>query len=115
VAIRPYVWWYWVHQELLDQAGVKRPTNADELKQQLTQFTRSNSGVWGVGVEAGPQDTFGLYMGLFSSIFGAPNNWAVDPATGEFTATFETDQYKHPTQYVKDLYTAGVYHPDSSS
>ncbi|MBV9579936.1 MAG: hypothetical protein JO057_15205 [Chloroflexi bacterium] len=115
VPLRPYFWWYWVHQELLDQAGVKQPTNADEMKQQLTQFTQPNSGLWGIGVEAGPIYAYGLWMGLFTSIFGAPNNWAMDPASGKFTATFETDQYKQATQYVKDLYTAGVFHPDSSN
>ncbi len=80
VPLRPYFWWYWVHQELLDQANLKQPTNADEMKQHLTQFTQPNSGLWGIGVEAGPIYAYGLWMGLFTSIFGAPNNWAVDPA-----------------------------------
>jgi putative aldouronate transport system substrate-binding protein len=115
VPLRPYFWWYWVHQELLDQANLKQPTNADEMKQHLIQLTQPNSGQWGIGVEAGPIYAYGLWMGLFSSIFGAPNNWAVDPGTGKFTATFETDQYKQATQYVKDLYTAGVFDPDSSN
>ena len=114
VPLRPYFWWYWVHQELLDQASLKQPTNADELKQQLTQFTQAQQGVWGQGVEAGPIYAYGLWMGLFTSIFGAPNNWAVDK-NGKFTATFETDQYKAATSYVKDLYTAGIFHPDSSN
>jgi putative aldouronate transport system substrate-binding protein len=114
VPLRPYFWWYWVHQELLDQAGLKQPTNADELKQQLIQFAQPQQGVWGQGVEAGPIYAFGLWMGLFTSIFGAPNNWAVDK-NGKFTATFETDQYKAATAYVKDLYSAGIFHPDSSS
>lgn len=115
VPLRPYFWWYWVHQELLDQAGLKAPTNADELKQQLTQLTQPNQGLWGQGVEAGPIYAYGLWMGLFTSIFGAPNNWAVDASNGKFTATFETDQYKAATSYVKDLFAAGIFHPDSSS
>jgi putative aldouronate transport system substrate-binding protein len=114
VPLRPYFWWYWVHQELLDQAGLTQPTNADELRQQLQQFTQPQQGLWGQGVEAGPIYAYGLWMGLFTSIFGAPNNWAVD-ANGKFTATFETDQYRAATSYVKDLYAAGVFHPDSSS
>src|SRR5258708_1126119 len=69
---------------------------------------------WGQGVEAGPIYAAGLGMGLFTSIFGAPNNWAVDK-NGKFTATFETDQYKAATAYVKDLYTAGIFHLDSSN
>jgi putative aldouronate transport system substrate-binding protein len=113
VPLRPYFWWFWVHQELLDQAGLKQPTTADELKQQLVQFTQPQQGVWGQGVEAGPIYAYGLWMGLFTSIFGAPNNWAVDSG-GKFTATFETDQYKAATSYVKDLYAAGIFHPDSS-
>lgn len=115
VPLRPYFWWFWVHQELLDQDGLKQPTTADELKQQLVHFTQPNQGMWGQGVEAGPIYAYGLWMGLFTSIFGAPNNWAVDPASGKFTATFETDQYKQATSYVKDLYTAGIFHPDSSN
>jgi putative aldouronate transport system substrate-binding protein len=113
VPLRPYFWWFWVHQELLDQAGLKQPTTADELKQQLVQFTQPQQGVWGQGVEAGPIYAYGLWMGLFTSIFGAPNNWAVD-SSGKFSATFETDQYKAATSYVKDLYAAGIFHPDSS-
>jgi putative aldouronate transport system substrate-binding protein len=113
VPLRPYFWWFWVHQELLDQAGLKQPTNADELKKQLVQFTQPQQGVWGQGVEAGPIYAYGLWMGLFTSIFGAPNNWAVD-SSGKFTATFETDQYKAAASYVKDLYSAGIFHPDSS-
>jgi putative aldouronate transport system substrate-binding protein len=113
VPLRPYFWWYWVHQELLDQDGLKQPTNADELRSGLQHFTQPQQGLWGQGVEAGPIYAYGLWMGLFTSIFGAPNNWAVD-ANGKFTATFETDQYKAATSYVKDLYAAGVFHPDSS-
>jgi putative aldouronate transport system substrate-binding protein len=113
VPLRPYFWWFWVHQELLDQASLKQPTNADELKKQLVQFTQPQQGLWGQGVEAGPIYAYGLWMGLFTAIFGAPNNWAVDSG-GKFTATFETDQYKAATSYVKDLYAAGIFHPDSS-
>lgn len=36
-------------------------------------------------------------------------------SSGTFTATFETDQYKAATGYVRDLYTAGIFHPDSSN
>jgi putative aldouronate transport system substrate-binding protein len=113
VPLRPYFWWFWVHQELLDQSGLKQPTTADELKNQLVQFTQPQQGLWGQGVEAGPIYAYGLWMGLFTSIFGAPNNWAAD-SSGKFTATFETDQYKAATSYVKDLYSQGIFHPDSS-
>ena len=113
VPLRPYFWWYWVHQELLDQGNVKQPTTAAELKQQLQQLTLPQQGQWGQGVEAGPIYAYGLWMGLFTSIFGAPNNWAVD-SNGKFIATFETEQYKAATGYVRDLYAAGIFHPDSS-
>ena len=112
--LRPYFWWFWVHQELLEQDGLKQPTTADELKQQLMHFTQPNQGLWGQAVEGGPQYAYGLWMGLYSSIYGAPNNWAVDN-NGKFTATFETDQYKAATAYVRDLYAAGTFHPDSSN
>jgi putative aldouronate transport system substrate-binding protein len=113
VPLRPYFWWYWVHQELLDEAGMKQPTSAAELKQQLQAMTKPQQNQWGQGVEAGPIYAYGLWMGLFTSIFGAPNNWAVDN-NGKFTATFETEQYKAATGYVRDLYAAGIFHPDST-
>ncbi len=114
VPLRPYFWWYWVHQELLDQASVKQPTNAAELKDQLVLFTQPNQGIWGQGVEAGPIYAYGLWMGLFTSIFGAPNNWAVD-SNGKFSATFEAEQYKAAVSYVRELYAAGIFHPDSNT
>jgi putative aldouronate transport system substrate-binding protein len=114
VPLRPYFWWYWVHQELLDQANLKQPTNAAELKDQLVQLTQPNQGIWGQGVEAGPIYAYGLWMGLFTSIFGAPNNWAVDK-NGKFSATFESEQYKAAVGYVRDLYAAGIFHPDSGN
>jgi putative aldouronate transport system substrate-binding protein len=45
------------------------------------------------------------------SMFGAPNNWAVD-ASGKFTKDFETEQFKAALGYVRDLYSTGVYYPD---
>lgn len=114
VPLRPYFWWYWVHQELLDRANLKQPTNAAELKSQLVQMTQPQQGQWGQGVEAGPIYAYGLWMGLFTSIFGAPNNWAVDP-NGKFTATFETDAYRNAVSYVRDLFAAGIFHPDSAT
>ena len=113
VPLRPYFWWHWVHQELLDQASLAQPTNAEELKRQLQQMTLPQQGQWGIGVEIGPQYAWGLFMGLWPAIFGAPNNWASD-ANGNFTATFESPQYKAATAYARDLYAAGVFHPDST-
>ena len=109
--LRPYFWWFWVHQELLDQAGLSQPKNAADLKKQLQQFTKPQQNIWGIGAEGGPQYAFDVVNGLFPSIFKAPNNWAVD-ATGKFTAAQETEQFKASVAYALELNKAGVFDPD---
>jgi putative aldouronate transport system substrate-binding protein len=50
--------------------------------------------------------------GLYTSIFGAPNNWRVEP-NGAFTRSFESEEYRAAPAYNRDLYAAGIYSPDS--
>ena len=37
VPLRPYFWWYWVHQETLDKAGLSQAKSAADFKQQAQQ------------------------------------------------------------------------------
>ncbi|MDE3078345.1 MAG: hypothetical protein KGJ86_23215, partial [Chloroflexota bacterium] len=105
-----YLWVHWVHQELLDQAGIAQPKNADEYKKALVAMTKPNAGQWGIGVEN--TQGFELINGHFSAIFGAPNQWAKD-GNGKLTHAAETDQYRQALSYARDLYAAGVFHPSS--
>jgi putative aldouronate transport system substrate-binding protein len=100
----------WTHQELLDQAGASMPRDTDDLKRILQLVTNPQAGQWGLGVD--PQQGLGIAFGLEGMWFGAPNNWMVD-ASGKFTKDRESDAYKAAVAYTRDLYAAGVLHPNS--
>lgn len=100
----------YVHQPLLDDIGAAYPTNADEFKRLLQDLTRAQAGVWGMTADSGTG--LNVTNGLYTSMFGAPNNWRVG-ADGKFTRSFETEEYRAATAYNRDLWAAGVYSPDS--
>src|SRR5207249_7779758 len=45
-------------------------------------------------------------------IFGVPNNWGLDKS-GKLSKDFETIEFKAAVGFARDLWSAGVYHPDS--
>jgi putative aldouronate transport system substrate-binding protein len=55
----------------------------------------------------------GMTNGWLTGMFGAPNGWALDEATGKLTYTLETDQYRAAVSYARELWAAGVYHPNA--
>jgi putative aldouronate transport system substrate-binding protein len=100
-----------VHQEMLEEIGGQMPSSADEFKRILVDLTRPNQNVWGMASQASA--AFNV-AGIFSQIFGAPNNWKVD-ANGKLVKNFETDEFKTAVGYVRDLFQAGVFHPNSTT
>jgi putative aldouronate transport system substrate-binding protein len=88
------------------------PTSADDFKRALQQLTRPQENVWGIGsFGAGPGG--GLYgLGCFTQLFGAPNNWKLDSA-GKLIKDRETEEYKAAVGFMRDLFAAGVYFPNS--
>ena len=116
VPLRPYFWWYWVHQELLDQAGLKQPTNADEMKQHLTQFTQPNSGVWGHGRRSRSDLRLRAVDGPVHVDLRRAQQLGRRSSQRQIHRDVRNRPVQSkPPQYVKDLYTAGVFHPDSSN
>jgi putative aldouronate transport system substrate-binding protein len=107
-----FFWVHWMHQELLEQAGSGPPSSAADYKRIMQATQDPSRAVWGVVVESGPQYGGGVMNGLFSGIFGAPNNWAL--ANGKLTRSFETEQFKAATGYARDLWAAGLYEPGST-
>ena len=105
----PFLNTFLVRQDLVDQAGLTQPTSADEFKKFLVALTKSQQNQFGVASAGffglGPQAP--LLM-----IFGAPNNWSLD-SSGKLVKDYETDQYKAAVSFARDLWTAGVWHPDS--
>jgi putative aldouronate transport system substrate-binding protein len=100
------------HPELFEQAGVpftNAPKDADELKRMLVAITRPQEARWGI---AGPA-SFGLNSGSgLMSVFRAPNNWRLE-SSGKLTKDFETDEFKAAVGWARDLWSAGVWHPDT--
>jgi putative aldouronate transport system substrate-binding protein len=86
------------------------PKNADDFKRVLQALTRPQQNVYGIGGGA----TSSLFLPYFSAMFGAPNNWRLEP-DGRLTSAYETPEFKEATAYVRDLWAAGVFHPDSIS
>jgi putative aldouronate transport system substrate-binding protein len=109
-----FFWMLWAHQELLDQVGAPLPTTADDFKRLVTQLNNPQGGVWGIGTQT--NNAFDIWTtsgGLYAAMFGAPNQWA--ESAGKFTRTFETEQFKAAVGFARDMYAAGVYHPNSAS
>ena len=106
-----YLWVHWVQQNLLDDEGLARPRNADEYKQLGQHFTRAEQNLWGMGVENNVG--MGVTNGWLTGIFGAPNIWALDDKSGKLTAAVETEQFRAAVGYARDLWNAGIFHPNA--
>jgi putative aldouronate transport system substrate-binding protein len=114
IPLRPYFWWFWGHQEILDQMGLKHPTSAAEFKEVATKVNNPQQNTWAIGGNGGSQYAFDTVQGLWNAVFGAPNYWAVD-GSGKFTYIFESPEYREAMVYAADLVKAGVYHPNTVS
>ncbi|HEY2596794.1 MAG TPA: extracellular solute-binding protein, partial [Chloroflexota bacterium] len=106
----PFQWALWVHQDLMDQVGATQPATGDDFKHLLQQLTQPTNNVYGIVMES--TNAFGVTAGLYPAIFGAPNNWRLDPS-GQLTRSYETPEYRAAIAYAQDLYAAGVYAPDT--
>jgi putative aldouronate transport system substrate-binding protein len=100
-----------VHQEMLEQIGADMPKSADDFKRILVTLTRPNQNVWGFGAQ---QNVAFNCTGVFAQMFGCPNNWKVD-ASGKLIKNWETDEFAASLGYIRDLYAAGVFHPNSTT
>jgi putative aldouronate transport system substrate-binding protein len=102
-----------VRQDLVDQAGLQAPTSADEFKKLLVAVTKAQQNQFGLAAAGQSGAMFGLAsQGPLMMVFGAPNNWSLD-AGGKLLKDYETDQYKAAVAFARDLWAAGVYHPDT--
>ena len=55
----------------------------------------------------------GVTNGWLSGVFGMPNIWSLDDKTGKLTAHVETEQFRAAVSYAKDLWNAGIFHPNA--
>ena len=86
------------------------PKNADDFKRALQQVTRPRQNQWGIGSFGTNNTLFG--MGSFLQMFNAPNDWKID-SSGKLIKDYETEEYKAAVGYMRDLFAAGMYWPDS--
>ncbi len=101
-------------KDLFDKAGIQMqnaPKDADELKRMLQMLTRPQENQWGIA--AGGTSTFGLNTGsAFLGMFKTPNNWRLEPS-GKLVKDYETDEFKTAVGFARDLWAAGLYHPNT--
>jgi putative aldouronate transport system substrate-binding protein len=98
-----------LNQTIADKAGVKpdQIKSGADLKKALQAITDPKSNVYGIG-----DQNVTLTPQLAAAMYGAPNNWSLDKS-GKLVKDYETDQFKAGLGYLRDLWAAGVYHPDS--
>ncbi len=105
----PFLNAFLVRQDLADQKQLVAPTSADEFKKYLVALTDAQQNHFGLAASGG----FGLTPQTpLLMVFGAPNNWRMD-SSGKLTKDYETEEYKAAVAYARDLWSAGVFHPDS--
>jgi len=104
----------YVNKTRYDQEiGSSLPKNSDDWKRILVQLTNPQAGHWGIAA-GGAGFGFGVGAAWYPGMFGAPNTWQLE-AGGKLTHARETDQFKAAVGYVRDLFAAGVYHPNSGN
>jgi putative aldouronate transport system substrate-binding protein len=86
-----------------------QPANKDDFKRALQEVSHPQSGLYALGTGI---PSWNLGMAAFGQVFRAPNNWRLDTG-GKLVKDFETEEFKAAIGYMRDLWAAGVYHPNS--
>jgi putative aldouronate transport system substrate-binding protein len=99
-------------KDLLDKAGItEQPKSADDFKRALQAVTRPDQNQYGIA--ANGQSYFGLTPNsAYSAIWRVPNNWRLD-SSGKLTKDVETDEFKAAVGFSRDLWQAGLWHPNT--
>jgi putative aldouronate transport system substrate-binding protein len=84
------------------------PKNADDLKRVYQQLNRPQEDRYATA----SYQLQAFYITFYSAMFGAPNNWRLEPS-GKLTKNYETPEFKDAINYVRDLYVAGLFHPNT--
>jgi putative aldouronate transport system substrate-binding protein len=96
----------------LEKAGVSQPTNADEFYAAMVAFTKYGKGkAWGLGYI---NPSGGGTTQYFYEMFGVPQNWRLE-SNGTLTHMYATDEFKAAIAYIRKLYAAGIFYPDTFS
>jgi putative aldouronate transport system substrate-binding protein len=111
----PLMW----RQDWAEKLGVAEIGNAEDFRRVVTAFAGQDpdgdgsADSWGL---AG-QSTWsgGIFSrAFFEYMFRSPYNWRLD-ADGTLTHRIETEELRQATAFMRELYAAGIYHPDTVS
>ncbi|MBV8083666.1 MAG: twin-arginine translocation signal domain-containing protein [Chloroflexi bacterium] len=113
---RPFIQGIWYYNaDRFDSLGLAQPKSADDFKQALKGLTDASNGKWAIA--STPANAFGM-VGInatpYLSTWKVPNNWRAD-GSGNFTKDIETDEYKSALGWLRDVWAAGYFFPDSAS
>jgi putative aldouronate transport system substrate-binding protein len=99
-------------KDLLDKAGItEQPKNADDFKRILQAVTLPDQNQYGIA--AGASGYFALTPNSsYSAIWRVPNNWRLE-SSGKLTKDVETDEFKEAVGFSRDLWQAGLWHPNT--
>lgn len=100
--------------DILEKAGIqldKAPKNADDFKRIMQAVNRPQENQYGIAT--GQTAFFGLTPNnIFPSMFRVPNNWKLD-SSGKLIKDIETEEFAQAVGFARDLWTAGLYHPNT--
>jgi len=82
------------------------PKDGDDFKRVLKALTKPQEGRYALGQANQAR--------LFSAIFGAPNYWRLE-SSGKLTYAYETQEYKDAVAFLRDMWAAGVIHPNAAN
>ncbi len=88
------------------------PKNADDLKRMMVTLTKPQAGRYAIASAGASASGDGFNVLWFSALFGAPNMWRLE-SSGKLVRDFETPELKETVSFIKDLFAAGVYHPNT--
>ncbi|MHA7986083.1 extracellular solute-binding protein [Rathayibacter sp. CAU 1779] len=101
-----------IRYDLMKKAGHSEfPKDADGFKAMLTDMAKLKSVN---GIRFWPiAGLTGLVQGMFQWMFRAGTGWQLDG--GKLVNVIETDAFEQTLKYERELWSAGVFHPDALS
>lgn len=103
-------------QDWAEKVGFKQMKTSDDFLNCMVAFAKNDPD------GNGKADTFGLgsngssafSVSAFLHMFRVPNTWRKN-ADGSLTHMIESDEYKQAITFMRQLYSAGGFHPDIAS